>query len=75
LLPGVTCTCSISARLVVCSTLPCTWCFTPSGLIIKPASWPTTTRLTCTSPVARLTSTSATQAAQAAPKPGHLLWT
>ena len=66
---------SCSARLVVCSTLPCTWWVTPAGLTIKPASWPTTTRFTCTSPVTRCTATSATQAEKAAPNPGKRLCT
>jgi hypothetical protein len=40
---------------------------TPSGLIINPESWPATTRVTLTSPVALLTATSAIQADHAAP--------
>ncbi|MCY1462963.1 hypothetical protein D9M71_807960 [compost metagenome] len=67
-------TCSLSTRLVDWMTLPWIWCRTPSGLTIMPASWPITTRVTATSPVRLSTATSATQAAQAAPKPGNLLW-
>src|SRR3954465_5399102 len=68
-------TSSISARLVDWMTLPWIWWRTPSGLIIRPESWPATTRVTLTSPVALLTATSVTQADQAAPYPGNLLCT
>ena len=60
-------TSSISARLVDWITLPSIWWRTPSGLIIRPESWPATTRVTLTSPVALLTATSAIQADHAAP--------
>src|SRR6267378_4184864 len=53
---------SFSVRLTVWMTLPSICWRTPSGLIIWPQSCATTTRLTTTSPVLRLTSTSATAA-------------
>ncbi len=53
---------SLSVRLTVWMTLPSTCARTPSGLMICPQSWATTTRVTRTAPVARSTSTSATHA-------------
>ena len=53
---------SLSVRLTVWTTEPSIWFFTPSGLMISPQSWATTTRRTRTSPVLRLASTSATAA-------------